>query len=529
MKRIYKYGFGLLLSFLSLSLVFQSCTKDFEEINTDPYGVTDEQMGADYKIVGEPFKQALQNIYSFDPVWVFQLQQNLIGDVYSGYMMPPTPFRGNINNMTYFLVDGWNQFPWSVAYDKVMAPMAAVDRKADPDFPDFSAWAKIVRVEAMHRLSDIYGPVIYTHYGQVNDDGSISYDCQKDVYDAFFKDLDEAVEVLSQYANDGSVQRFANFDLVYGGDYGKWVKFANSLRLRLAIRISEVDPDRAQTEAEKAISNTFGVIEDNADNFMVKSDAGFSHPLNTINNAWNDIRMNANMESILKGYKDPRMEKYFQPATGEGYAGDYKGIREGIVIESKDEYVNFSKLVDFGDVQLMTAAEIWFLRAEGALRGWNMGGTPKDLYETGVRTSFDQHGCAGVDEYLADDVSKPIDYEDPVHPDNSETAVETATIKWDDGADFDTKLDKIITQKWIAMYPDGQEAWSEFRRTGYPKQFPLIINNSGGTIPDGTFIKRVNFVEPEYQTNPQGVEEAKKCLKGPDTGGTPLWWDVNGD
>jgi len=300
MKKIYKYGLGSLLAFLALSLVFQSCTKNFDDLNTDPYGVSKEQMEADFKIVGEPFKQALQNIYSYDPVWVFQLQQNLIGDVYGGYMMPPTPFRGNINNMTYFLVDGWNQFPWSVAYSKVMAPMASVERNGE-NFPDFTAWAKIVKVEAMHRLSDMFGPVIYTHYGQVNDDGSIDYDCQKDAYDAFFKDLDAAVEVLSNYADGDSIKRFTSFDLVYGGDYGQWVKFANSLRLRLAIRIADVDPARAKAEAEKAISNPFGVMENNTDNFLVASDAGLSHPLNTINNAWNDIRMNANMESILKG------------------------------------------------------------------------------------------------------------------------------------------------------------------------------------------------------------------------------------
>ena len=526
MKKIYKYGFGPLLALLMVGLMFQSCTKNFEEINTDPYGVSDEQMAADFKIVGEPFKQALQNIYTFSPVWKFQLQQNLIGDVYSGYMMPPTPFRGNINNMTYFLVDGWNQFPWSLAYDNVMAPMATVDRKGE-NFPDFRAWAKIVRVEAMHRLSDIYGPIIYTHYGQVNDDGSIDYDCQDKVYDAFFKDLDAAVETLTPYAQGDSIARFTNFDLVYDGSYAQWIKFANSLRLRLAIRIADVDPTRAQAEAEKAINAPYGVLEENTDNFMVHSDAGYDHPLNTINNAWNDIRMNANMESILKGYNDPRMEKYFQPSAA--YPGEFHGIREGINIAAKSEYEGFSKLVNFGDVQLMTCAEVYFLRAEGALHGWNMGGSSQQFYEEGIRKSFEQHGCGGVDEYLADADSKPADYNDPVHPENSIAAVETATIKWDDAADYDTKLDKIITQKWISMYPDGQEAWSEFRRTGYPKQFPLKVNNSGGTIPEGTFIKRINFVEPEYQTNAAGVEKAKQCLGGPDTGGTPLWWDVNGD
>ncbi len=524
MKRIYKFSFGSLLVLFTLSLVFQSCTKDFEDMNTDPYGVTDEQMQADFKIVGEPFKQALQNIYSFDPVWVFQLQQNLIGDVYGGYMMPPTPFRGNINNMTYFLVNGWNQFPWSVAYNDVMAPMAAVDRKADK-FPDFKAWAKIVRVEAMHRLSDIYGPIIYTHYGEVNDDGSIDYDCQKDAYDAFFKDLGDAINTLTPYAQGDSIRRFTNFDLVYGGDFEKWVKFANSLRLRLAIRIANVDPELAKAEAEKSINHPIGVFEDNGDNFLVRSDAGFGHPLNTINNAWNDVRMNANMESILKGYNDPRMAKFFQPSVANS---EFLGIREGIDIAAKSEYQDAaSKLANFGDVQLMTCAEVYFLRAEGALRGWNMGGSAQEFYEMGVTKSFEQHGAGDAAAYLADETSTPADYNDPVHPENSIAAVETATIKWNSGSSLDANLDQIITQKWIAMYPDGQEAWSEFRRTGFPKQFPMKVNNSGGTIPDGTFIKRVNFVEPEYQTNASGVAKAVQCLGGPDTGGTPLWWDVD--
>ncbi len=524
MKRIYNYGFGSLLTLFILSLVFQSCTKNFEDMNTDPYGVTDEQMTADFKIVGEPFKQAQQNIYSFDPVWVFQLQQNLIGDVYSGYMMPPTPFRGNINNMTYFLVNGWNQFPWSVAYESVMAPMAAVDRKAD-NFPDFKAWAKIIRVEAMHRLSDIYGPIIYTHYGELNDDGSIDYDCQKDVYTAFFKDLEDAINTLTPYAQGDSIKRFTNFDLAYNGDYGAWVRFANSLRLRLAIRIANVDPALAKTEAEKSINHPLGVMEDNTDNFNIHSDAGLANPLNTINNAWNDIRMNANMESILKGYNDPRMNKYFQPAAANG---EFHGIREGIEIAAKSEYQDAaSKLADFPDAQLMTCAEVYFLRAEGALRGWNMGGNAQDFYETGITKSFEQHGAGDATAYIADETSVPANYVDIVHPENSIDAVETATIKWNSGNSLETNLDQIITQKWLATYPDGQEAWSEFRRTGFPKQFPMKVNNSGGTIPDGTFIKRVNFVEPEYQTNANGVAKAVQCLGGPDTGGTPLWWDVD--
>ena len=526
MKNKIKSFLGIALILLFTASVFQSCTKKFKEINTDPYGISDDQLKADYKLVGEPFKQALQNIYTYSPVWKTQLQQNLIGDVYSGYMMPPTPFRGNINNMTYYLVDGWNGFPWSIAYKDVMAPLAMVERKAGDGFPNFKAWAKIVRVEAMHRVSDIYGPIIYSNYGNSNENGGFDYDCQKEVYDEFFQDLDDAIKTLTPYAEGDSLQQFASFDLVYGGDYTKWIKFANTLRMRLAIRIANVDPEKAETEYKAAINQEFGVMTDNSDNFIVKSEAGLSHPLNTINNAWNDIRMGAPMDSYMNGYEDPRLPKYFQPS--EIVPGEYKGIREGIDIKAKSDYTPFSKLIDFGPVQLMVCAEAYFLRAEGALRGWDDGGTAQSFYEQGIQMSFDQYGLGDASTYYNDDTHTPADYTDPVNAENNIAAASSITIKWNDADDFETKLERIITQKWIAMYPDGQEAWSEFRRTGYPKLFPNIINNSGGTITG--FIKRINFVENEYQTNPEGVQKAvDNCLKGPDTGGTPLWWDVDGN
>lgn len=527
MKNIKFYLLTFLMAAGLGTFVFlQSCTKNFEEVNTDPYGISDKELGTDYRLVGEPFKQVLQNIYSYSPAWVTQLQQNLLGDVYSGYMMPPTPFRGNINNMTYSLVDGWNGTPWNIAYSNVMSPLLFVEQKAGSGFPEFKAWAKICRVEAMHRISDMYGPIIYTKFGQVNANGGIAYDCQADVYNAFFKDLDEAINALTPLAQNGSVSTFKNFDLAYGGDYTKWVKFANSLRLRLAVRVSKVNPTLAKTEAEKSMKHPLGVMTTNADNLTVKSEGGVTHPLNVMDNAWNDIRMGAPMESILKGYKDPRLGKYFEPSTI--VPGEQKGIRQGIPIAAKSDYAPFSALVDLGDVQLMTCAEVFFLRAEGALRGWDMGGTAQKLYEDGIRASFDQYGLAGsADTYIADATSKPINYVDPVNAANNSDAVSTITIKWNDGDTFETKLEKIVTQKWISMYPDGQEAWSEFRRTGYPKLFPVLVNNSGGTISTEKFIKRVNFTSDEYQTNAAEVAKAVQCLGGADNGGTSLWWDID--
>ena len=90
------------------------------------------------------------------------------------------------------------------------------------------------------------------------------------------------------------------------------------------------------------------------------------------------------------------------------------------------------------------------------------------------------------------------------------------------------QLEQIITQKWIAMFPDGQEAWSEFRRTGYPRIFPVVINNSGGDIDTNIQVRRINFVESERNTNTANVDIAVGYLNGPDTGGTRLWWDVAG-
>ena len=323
-------------------------------------------------------------------------------------------------------------------------------------------------------------------------------------------------------ANPGK-QPFASFDEVYAGDITKWIQYANSLRLRLAIRISKVDPTRAKQEAEAAYTHPIGLMTENEGSFTVKN--SIPHPMNTINNAWNDIRMGAPMESILVGYNDPRLEAYFRPS--EIVADTYKGIRIGIPIADKGDYVTFSALQSLGDVQIMVCSEVYLLRAEGALRGWNMGGTAQELYEEGVRKSFEQYGLGGVDDYLADNTNTAIDYIDAFNNDNSISAMSNVTIAWDNGDDFETTLERIITQKWIAMFPDGQEAWSEYRRTSYPPLFPVVLNNSNGDIDTDEQIKRIKYPSSEYAQNPNGVQGAIDCLGGSDTGGRSLWWDID--
>jgi len=542
-----RYTKRKLTVFLLATVAFTAfrCTDKFEDYNTDPYGIRDEQLGADFNTIGLPFKQIQLSIYVNDPAWNTQLQQNLIADVYSGYMMSPTPFAGNTNNTNYALVSGWNSYPWSDAYDMVMKPAAKIKSLTQGQYDNFYAWSLILKVEAMHRVSDIYGPIIYSKFGQLNSDGSVDYDSQKDVYYAFFSELKTAIDILTPLAQQEAslkVIPFQPFDLVYNGSYSKWVKFANTLRLRLAIRISDVDPAKAKTEGEAALANPIGLLVRNSENFAVAIPT--THPLNVINNSWGDIRLGAPVESILSGYNDPRLPFYALPAADKVFDevdGDgnkipvYKGIRQGINIDAKVRYGDYSALVTFPDkITLMTTAEAWFLRAEAALRGWEGAGDVHTDYENGISSSFQQYEAEGLSTYLADDESTPAPYIDPKSIVEGENDIDEdspylgkAKIKWDDAASFENKLEKIITQKWIAMYPEGQEAWSEFRRTGYPKLFPVVLNKSDGEISTQAFIKRIKFSSGEYSTNTAGVTKAASLLGGPDTGGTPLWWDVD--
>lgn len=145
-------------------------------------------------------------------------------------------------------------------------------------------------------------------------------------------------------------------------------------------------------------------------------------------------------------------------------------------------------------MKVVDVAESFFLRAEGVLRGWNMGGgTAQQWYENGIKASFTSTGAAGVDAYLQS-TSRQLAYVDPKRPNNQydSPALTTNVVKWDEAADFETKLEKIITQKWIAVFPEGTEAWSEFRRTGYPKLYPIMAPQNP-KLPLGTFIKRLTY------------------------------------
>jgi hypothetical protein len=510
---------------LSVLMIVPVACKKMEDLNVDkkalPYG----------PYVPAALLASMENsIIKINPEWQYQLQQNLNADIYSGYMMSPTPFNGNNNNTNYFMMDGWNGFVSSIAFNEIMNPWIDIKKATEKNDPDLYSISLIIKVLGMHRLTDVFGPLPYTHYGEGT---NVEFDSQETIYNAFFTELKSAVDNLTGIEdNDPAFDaRFARYDISsFAGDYKKWIQLANTLRLRLAIRISKVSPAKAQAEAEAAVNHKYGVLTSGT-SFQINQT--FKHPLATISGSWNDILMGAPLECIMGGYDDPRLPKYVLPASDTSVSGQYKGIREGIDITTKSTYVGFS-LLNFkttDPILLISASESYFLRAEGTLRGWNMGsGTVKDFYENGVKASFDQYGLFGADNYLIS-MKTPKPYVDPKNPANnvggSDINLSKITVRWDDTAPFETKLERVITQKWIAIYPDGEEAWAEFRRTGYPKLFPVVINNSQGKIPNGEFIKRLPYPSSMSTTSPTAVSNAvTKYLGGNDGPNTKLWWNL---
>lgn len=529
MKNIFKYTVAAMVA---ISLL--GCTEDFEDINSNRYGYSDEELTQQNNHIGSGFSTMFDNIIRTNPGWNYQLQHNLNADVFSGYMGSPTPFAGNINNCTYSLVDGWNGFIWSDAYDandgNGVIPFAQkindiVEASGNENSALFPYLANIIKVMGMHRVSDVFGPIRYTKYGDYETTGE--YDSQQTVYQAFFNELDEAIIGLESFEGNAQFVPFdkSDFKSSASDNIARWRGFANALRLRLAIRISKVDPALAKTEGEKSLSSNVGFLE-NRD--MRVGMGGFSHPLLEVSNGWGDIGMSAEMESILEGFNDPRISSYFaHPADAS--LGDYKGIRQGISIESKAEYGSHSLLGSFieGPTKIwMTQAEVHFLKAEAALRGWAGAGDAKTNYEQGVTAAFTLAGAGNASDYLADTTSTPADYIDAFNPANDYVYPSDVKIAYNAAGTNEEQLEQIMTQKWIAMFPDGQEAWSEFRRTGYPRVFPVVVNNSGGTIDTQTQIRRINFVQTERDVNGANVDIATGMLSGPDNGGTRLWWDT---
>ena len=322
------------------------------------------------------------------------------------------------------------------------------------------------------------------------------------------------------------------------------------------MHIVKVEPENAKRWAEEAVAS--GVVE-NADeqSALYPIVSGFTHPLIDIANSWGDLRLCASFESLLMSLDHPYSKYLFLPnsqeilnkKTGEKLEPGTKvcGIRTGVLVGSgqtyalnqRQAYSTFDNSVMGGmlpPAYLVKWAEVDFLRAEGALRGWEMGGTAQFFYERGIRNAYLEDPImaeaspyvAMVDEYMQ--LENPVEYvsSDPMGDGPDWPSVTTIGVKWNEGDDNETKLAKIITQKYIALFPLSTEAWAEMRRTGYPKMFPVMNPDDGdGSLEYGDIIRRIPWVPTDPVA--MGMVEATgvPALGGPDEQATRLWWDVD--
>lgn len=519
------------LVFALIAGMVLSCTDKFDDYNTDKSGATDEEGKRDDYILRAALIGMQAWVVPVDDKQVntFQFTDCLLGGSFGGYLADSNSGFNGKNFSTYNPEEHWLRVAFNDVIPKIYVNHKDVYRVTDDPVP--IAVADIIRVLAMLRVTDIYGPIPYSQIGQ---DGNLNapYDSQEQVYTQMFKELDNAIAVLTEHRTENFSPKA---DRVYKGNVEKWIKLANSAKLRMAIRTADVSAD-AQKKAEEAVSHIVGVMTTNDDNAFINSVP--KNPLRVVMYEYNggDSRISADITSYMNGYKDPRRDKYFTKSTftATGITNNYVGLRSGIQIPAADNIRQYSNANVEADSKIMwmNAAECAFLRAEGALRGWNMGSpaisaatAAEGFYKTGISLSFEQWGVSGAGQYAEDTTSKPEVYIDPLGNNSYTGSPSSITIKWNESNNFALNLEQIITQKWIANFPLGIEAWSEYRRTGYPKLMEVKVNNSGGKVDSKKMARRLPYPQNEYTENGANVSDAvSKYLKGPDNMGTDVWW-----
>lgn len=431
--------------------------------------------------------------------------------------------------------------------------------------------------------ADLFGPMPYEEFKALRDKSPFKYNDVRTIYYGVKKNLDDAVACLKYYKDNRSEaykQELANVMYSYltivNDPYSKtwedmepWIRFANSLKLRMAIHMSGIEPETAKAWAEEAVRD--GVITD-VDNEVAIYPvfSGKDHPLVEIT-GWSDAVMGASFLNLLENLDHPYMKYLFtknsvglarSPQAVEGSScpattpanSVYVGMRDGVApgegqAAANNPYCGYSMLDKAYLAQtqaplfLMKCSEVYFLLAEGALRGWNMGGTAKQFYEQGIRNaSLESRSFTGnkynelVDDYLNVEAPKGIAYVDPQGLTPDMPSVTKIGVKWNEGDSPEVKLEKIITQKYIASFPYSYESWVDLRRVGYPKLFPILgVADSDGTIGAGkpnvqtkeNIMRRIPWASDDPQTKEDIANTGLPALGegATDTQGQHLWWD----
>lgn len=412
--------------------------------------------------------------------------------------------------------------------------------------PEWRAIALIIQGYLGHELVDFYGGLPFNDWRNNKRVPPLTYQSGPEIYNQIFADLDEAIKILKEtQPSQSELEKIEDPNkTVSEGDWRRWVKFANSLKLRMAMNIVNYDSALAQQKAEEAVADEIGVLVTGDRDLSYHYVNGGGHSLYKISVGWNDLRLGASLENILKHFNNPLLDIWFdgyqypisEKATGIQAEKGIYGVRAGIAMinttDTKSNYGPFGVMSEQAKDMphpFIKLTEVEFLRAEGALRGWNMGGTAQEFYEMGIRQTFadnapyDIENLIDVDAYMAQETCDVVDYVDPLNFNHNIKGREAVGVKWNEADDNETKLEKIVCQKYIGAFPLSAEAWTTFRRTGYPKLFPVYIN---AMAPDVDWELQIRRMTIKKTTN-NAIELAglEAVLGGQQHGGTRVFWD----
>jgi hypothetical protein len=527
MKRIFSFLIVVSCSFALLV----SCTDDFDKMNTNPNAATEIDPSL---LFPKMIREAINGGYAN-----YQMGENLHANLYSQWVS---------NTASYFSSDryeynnSWitNAY-WTPYYTYVLKNLLDIQRMAEenPKYEEMYHIARIMCAIGTARTTDLFGDVPYKEASRGTE--KPSYDVQKDIYYDILKELSEASEALSAGFTVDQM-KYGNQDIMYGGDVDKWIKLGNSLRLRYSLRLAFVDEEKAQEEGEAvlAIGKLMESIDDNAAiETSVDDNNGIGHPLYTLC-YWNEFRMSSTLETVYKNLGsvyDPRMECYWgvTQSTHGTVSPEFKGLRNGL--PSYQLALEGNKAVDNSNIwgllwapewnsetgtpsgfraypfYTMCYSEVCLLKAEAAIRGWDNAGDAQTNYEEGISASFAE-ARYGVSTAL-------------YNTDNDVVYIDGGFVAWEEAADFEVKLEKIITQKWLALFPNGNEAWAEFRRTGYPELVPIAQSDDPSINPNnGEFIKKLRYVNKEKEENTENATSGSLNGGQGDGSKVRVWWDT---
>lgn len=504
------------------------CTKNFESINQDTQHITGGSMDYKYLFTGAELYTAGTD---------YEAWRNSL--IYCSTMIQHlASTQGYWNGDKYTYSAAYNSAYWDREFPNAVTDIEEVLNHYKEDASNVNAYniTRILRVIIYQRLTDLYGDIPYSEAGQgyINGVGYPKYDKQQDIYSDLFKELQEAAENLDANASNA----LGSADLIYSGNPSSWKKLAYSQMLRLAMRLSKVDPSTAQNWVKVAVSG--GLFASNSDNAIVEHDQVTTDASNAngkvlVYQDANASRLSQTFVDLLRNSQDPRLIYFGTVATNPSIQWGATGFDYGDTTASKqlgmpngyDELgaqTDISKAANwpgslnnysvvnrytFARVDaptfILTYAENQLLLAEASVRGW-VSGDPATYYNAGVEAAMKQLAQTGASPGVSD--AQVANYLN-LNPFNSGTA-----------------LEQINTQYWIGTFMDEYEAWSNWRRTGYPN---LVQVNYFGNVTNGTIPRRFTYPLSEASVNATHYGEAVSRLNGGDLMTSRMWWDSNNE